>query len=133
MKLFLWGHLHVSVCFFLHTVGCVYLFITTYLTDLSFPQCTACSEALLLVSDISFAIKDSSVSRISTLQSKKPVFDPGWCWDLKLCSLKALPVLLLVSRLLCFLGVKPFYQYSTCWDTTCDSMRDAEMVSWLKK
>lgn len=70
------GITYVAVNFFLYAVGCVYLFSTTYLTDVSFPWCTANSEALLLASDIGFAVKGPSVSRILTLLSKTVVFDP---------------------------------------------------------
>lgn len=116
LQFFLWGHLCSSQLFPEHAVGCAYLFSASYLTRLSFPQWTANSEALLLVSAFGFAGKGPSVSRISTLLSKATVFDPWWYWVLKLCILTWLLALLLASRRLCFLGVKSFFPYCTCWD-----------------
>ena len=57
---------YVAVSFFTHSVGRVYLFSATYMTELSFPWCTGNGEALLLVSVIGFAVKGPSVSRISS-------------------------------------------------------------------
>ena len=57
---------YVAGSFFPHSIGCVYLFSATYMTELSFPWCTGNSEALLLVSVIGFAVKGPSVSWISS-------------------------------------------------------------------